>query len=142
MKRSQIDGVFIRAHGHDPRLVVKRKITPFQDQYDIYRPWSKIDIVKKLVNLLDEEFDFFLNRFEEVDSEEHKNSSHRIRRYISRNKQDLFPNKDEEFQESHCFEYKNYWVGTNIGAKEISLYVREMCLACNISFGSITELSI
>ncbi len=140
MSKNLISGIYLRASGQEPKLVVKRKVGPFQDQYDVSRPWDKIDIVRDLVKLLEKECEGFLEKFVKVDEKHYKTSSHRVRRYIAKNRADLYPTKDEEFTKSHSFSHKGYWIGTNIGAKEITQYVREMCEACDISFGSCSEI--
>ena len=49
MNNSPITGIFLRTYGYERKFVVKREIGPFHYQYDVYRPWDKIDIVRDLV---------------------------------------------------------------------------------------------
>ena len=54
MSDTTITGIYVNAYGRNPKFVVKKKVGPFHDSYDVYRPWYKIDIVKDLVRILDE----------------------------------------------------------------------------------------
>ena len=138
----KIIGIYLRAYGNNSKFIVKRKIAPFQDQYDVYRPWDKIDIVRELIKILDTEIENFLSKIEEVDKKHHENNPHRVRRYFTQNRSDLYPTKDKTFSEIHSYSFKGYWVGTNIGSREITQYVREMCEASEIEFGSISEIKL
>jgi len=142
MSAKQITGIYLRVSGYEPKFLIKRKVGPFHDQLDVFRPWEKIDIVRELIKLLDKEFEDFLKKFAAVDEKHYKNSSHRTRYYITKDINKLYPTKDEKFTKEHSFSYKDYFVGTNIGAKEIMQYVREMCEACDISFGSCSEIKL
>ena len=55
MANKPITGIYLRARGNEPKFIVKRKTGPFQDQYEVSRPWDKIDIVRDLVHLLEKE---------------------------------------------------------------------------------------
>jgi hypothetical protein len=142
MPEKELTGVFLGVHGVGAKYVLRRKVGPFHDQYDVYRPWEKIDIVRDLVKLLDREFDDFLEKFAAVDKKHYQKSSQRTRHYISTELTSLYPGKDESFCRQHSFSYKGYWIGTNIGAREITQYVREMCEACNVTFGSWGDLKL
>lgn len=142
MSTKELTGIFLSAHGHSPKYAIRHKVGPFHEQYDVYRPWEKIDIIRNLVKLLDKEFDGFLENFAAVDAKHEQQSSHRTRHYIATEITSLYPGKDDAFCRQYSFSYKGYWIGTNIGAKEIVHYVREMCEACNVTFGSWGDLKL
>ena len=140
MNNKKITGIYtsIRAYEQKPILVVKRKIDYSQDQYNVYHPRYKRDIVNLLIEILYKEFDGFLEKFCEVDKIHYDRSPHRLRRYISKNKNDLYQRNDT-FIKKHSFNYEGYYIGINIGTKEIKKYVIEMCESCNIKYGSYDE---
>lgn len=140
MNSKEITAIYVRAYGPNPKFAIRRKIGPFQEQYDVYSPWDKIDIIKELVRLLDREFSGFLEHFSMIDAQHHKKSPQRTRHYISKNIDSLYPNKDINFCKQHSYPYKGYWIGTNIGSKQIVQYVQEMCETCNINCGSWNEI--
>jgi hypothetical protein len=142
MGDNPIIGIYLRAHGYNPKYIIKRKTGPSQDRYDVYRPWDKIDIVRDLIQLLEKEIKDFLPKYSAVDEKYYKSSSHRVRRYISKERKELYPTQDEKFMKTYSYSIKGYWVGTNIGAREITQYVREMCEACEIEFGTISEIKL
>ncbi len=133
-------GIYLRVYGYNPKYVIKSKIGPFHNCYDVFRPWEKIDIVKELIQKLDNEINEFLLKFEATDKKHYETSSHRVRRYISKERKSLYPTKDHVFTEMYSYSFKEYWIGTNIGASEITQYVREMCEACKIEFGYISKI--
>ena len=142
MPKKELTGIFLSVYGSSAKYALRHKISPFHEQYDVYRPWEKIDIIRDLVKFLDKEFDDFLEKFTEVDMKHYKKSPHRSRHYISKERASLYPDKDETFCKRFSYSYKGYWIATNIGAKEITQYVREMCEACNVTFGSWADLKL
>ena len=142
MTSKEMTGVFLSVHGAGAKYALRYKIGPFQECYDVHRPWDKIDIVRELIRILDTDSENFLDLFCAVDQKHFKKSSHRTRHYISKELSQLYPDKDEKFCRNHSFQYKGYWIGTNIGAKEITQYVREMCEASNLSYGTWSDLRL
>lgn len=142
MQASKITGIFLSVHGGGPKYALRRHAGPFHEQYDVYRPGDKIDIVRELVKLLDAEFEDFLERFVTVDDRHFQESSHRSRHYISTDLNQLYPGKGEEFSKQRSFSYKGYSIGTNVGAKEIVQYVREMAEACDVTFAFWSDLKL
>ena len=142
MEASKITGIFLSVHGAGPKYALRRKVGPFHEQYDVYRPWDKIDIVRELVKLLDAEFEGFLEKFVTVDDKHFRESSHRSRHYISADLASLYPGKNDDFRKKYSFSYKDYWIGTNVGAKEIVQYVREMAEACDVTFAIWSDLKL
>ena len=142
MTSREITGIFVSAHKLEAKYAIRRKVSPFHERYDVHKPWNKIDVVRSLVKLLDGEFEDFLQRFEAVDTKHYRSNSHRARHYVSSEQEKLYPNKDFEFCKRFSFQYKDRWIATNIGAKEIIQCVREMCEACDVAYGSWADLRL
>ncbi len=140
MSKSDIAEIYIRTYSTDPKIVIHRVVDLFHDQYDLYKFIDQIDIVKKLIQILDQEFDNFLESFLNIDLKYFNQSSHRKRHYIAKNREELYPTKSSHFLIKYSYSYKDYWIGTNIGGTEIRQYVKEMCEACEIAYKLWYEL--
>lgn len=135
-------GIYIRVYGNNPKYIIKSKVDRFHHCYDVFKPWDKIDIIKELILKLDNEIKDFLLKFEATDKKHYETNPHRVRHYISKEKKSLYPTQDSSFTEKYSYSYKDYWIGTNIGASEITQYVLEMCEACEIEFGYISKIKL
>ena len=140
MENNKITEIYIRTYRSDPKIVIHRDLDFYHDQYDLYRFRDQIDIVKKLIEILDQEFDNFLESFLNIDLKYFNQSRNRKRHYIAKNREELYPSRASEFLIKYSYSYKDYWIGTNIGATEIRQYVKEMCEACEITYKLWYEL--
>ena len=73
-----------------------------------------------------------LSKMECQDDKEFTESSHRTRRYISKDLEVVYLQKDEAVAKKHSVELYGYWFPTNIGFKELSAIFHLACLVAKL----------
>lgn len=83
---------------------------------------------------------------ERLDDKDFTDSSHRSRRYIAKDLEIVYLQKDESFAKKHSLELYGYWFPTNIGFKELCAMFHLACGAAGLegtvrqSLKSVVEL--
>ena len=142
MATNKLKGIYVLVHGHDAKYAIWWQIGPFQNRFEVFHGLYKIDLVRDVVKVLDNEFSGFLAKLAAVDEAHYNSSGHRYRRYVSADITSLFPGATDEFRKSNAFAYKGYWIGKNSNANTIATYVKTMCEACGIEFGYWQDLKL
>ena len=73
-----------------------------------------------------------LKKLENLDDKAFSDNPHRKRRYVSKDQETLYLQKDEQFTKKHSIELYGYWFVTNIGYKELSTVFEMVCSAADI----------
>ena len=73
-----------------------------------------------------------LAKMDRLDDKAFSDSSHRSRRYISKNLETIYLEKDQSFAKKYSRELYGYWFPTNIGFKELSAIFHLACEAAGI----------
>lgn len=73
-----------------------------------------------------------LGKMESLDDKDFTDSSHRSRRYIAKDLEVVYLQKDEVFAKKHSVELYGYWFPTNIGFKELSAMFHLACKAAGL----------
>lgn len=87
------------------------------------------------------EFPTFLCSFEALDVKTFKKDLRRKKRYISKNKNELYRDSPH-LTDTHSYQKNGYWIGTNIGRNEIIRILRSACKSCAVEFSFASRIKI
>ena len=79
-----------------------------------------------------------LSKMERLDDKGFTDSSLRSRRYMAKELEIIYLQKDEAFAKKHSIELYGYWFPTNIGFKELSAIFHLACKAAGVE-GSVRQ---
>lgn len=141
MTKSKITGLHISLKSRPRKLVFERRAQYHERIYHVYEVRDMIDVLRKVIDMLMEEVPGFLLRLEEVDRKCYQTNAKRRRRYISRDRDELYP-RSPHLTQKHSYQKDGFWIGTNFGQSGITDFIREACEASDISFGYVSKLKL
>ena len=109
-------------------------------RYDQYKPNRLTELVLSVLLQLTEGTAELLERMCELDESNMAVSAHRSRRYISLNRQELYPVESAHLT-TESVEFKGYWIGTNANRTQAREVVELACAAANIPYQSVRKLA-
>lgn len=122
-------------------LVIKRKLGGSKTLYEVAEFKVAIHLFKEVIETLHSEFPTFLCSFEALDAKTFKEDLRRKKRYISKNKNDLYRDSPH-LTDTHSYQKNGYWIGTNIGRKEIIGVLLLACRSCAVEFSFANRIKI
>jgi hypothetical protein len=150
-EKGVITGVFVNmnftSHGTKSnrayvRVLIRRKVDDWRDQYDLYKPWDKINAVIEVIKVLSNEVPDFTKKILEVDERQYRQSSHRTRHYIHTEKEKLYESTRTDLVERYSRKVGNVWLGTNINTSQMVQAIRAACEAAEVEYGSLSSLKL
>lgn len=100
--------------------------------YEIKRAQDIMGTIELFLAMLIQKQTKLMSRLEKIDDKQFTESSHRSRRYLARDKDILYINKDKKFTNKYSVELFGYWFATNIGKKELRVLFSNACEAANV----------
>ena len=108
--------------------------------YEMFSVWNIVDALEVSLRLLLIHNPKFLPKFEKLDDKEFMDNPRRKRRYITKEREVLYPQKDDQFTKKNSVELFGYWFATNIGTRELRTILETACKAANLHFAKVTAL--
>ena len=100
----------------------------------MHRAMNIIGTLELGISLLLQRDPRLLRKLERIDDKEFTSSSHRKRRYLARDLEVLYLEKDIAFGKKYSAELFGYYFATNIGKKELTTILSNACEAAGIPF--------
>ena len=141
MKTCNIEAIYMSMFKSPINLVIKRKLGGSKTLYEVTEFKVAIHLFKKVIETLHSEIPTFLCSFEALDAKTFKEDRRRKKRYISKNKNDLNPDR-QYLTDTYSYQKNGYWIGTNIGRKEIIGILLLACESCAVEFSFANRIKI
>ena len=138
-KRKKPEHLLILIESANPIIVWKAQKRGRYKSYDVFDAWGIMEALEIAIRLLLIHNPKVLTKFEKLDDQEFMDNPKRKRRYISKEREVLYPQKDDEFAKKYSAELFGYWFATNIGIRELKTIIETACVAANVGFVTIKQ---
>ena len=136
----EITGIFVSLYRSPLRVVFRRRVDYLRDCYEVFKPWVKIDAVGEVIEMLSKESTDFTSRFLSVDEKCYRQSSHRTRRYVHTDRQQLYGTQRKDLMGKFSRMIGEVWLGTNLNTAGMLQVIREACEAAEVEYGPLSAI--
>jgi len=136
----KITGIFVNLYRAPLRVVFRKRVDYLWDRYEIFKPWNKIDAVEKVIEVLSEASPDVIEKILLVDEKHYRQSSHRTRHYVHRDRTQLYGEFRKDLSEKYAKKVRGIWLATNLDTKAMLQVIREACEAAEIEYGNLGAL--
>lgn len=138
-QKSETTGIFVSLRS-TLRVVFLRHINFRHYQYDVFKPWEKIEAVVLVIEELAKENKDFTKKIAAVDEKYYRTSSHRTRHYVNSDRNQLYGVNRPDLADKHSRQVADIWLATNLGMPEMLQVIKEACEAAEIDYGAVSSL--